>query len=88
MPDIKLQTVSEFLKGIFKEHDVSHRESPEITDSYDFVIDTGTSRIILKFKRHFWEDNTGENIVHHIQRQQTTLDKALSANNNASFPIG
>ena len=88
MSDIKLQTVSKYLAEAFKEHNVSHRESPEITDSYDFAIDTGTARIILKFKRRFWEDNTGESIVHYMQGQHTTIDRALLTNKDASFPIG
>ncbi len=88
MPEIKQQSVPKHLTKTFKQQAVSHQKSPEITGSYDFAIDTGTARIILKFGRAFWKDNSSNNIVRYLQNRQTAISKAISANKNKTLQMG
>ena len=47
MAETKKETVLNLLNNAYNEYHIDYREN-SITESYDFVIDTGTSRIFLK----------------------------------------
>lgn len=83
----QLQIIYKYLKDTYKEYNISYRKSPDITGSYDFAIDTGISRIILKISRKIWDDHNSEKTVQHLEGQQIIIRKALLDNQNASFLI-
>ena len=57
----KRETVLDFFNNGYNEYDVDYRVNT-ITESYDFVINTGTSRIFLKIGQKRWDDSNKSSI--------------------------
>ena len=78
----KKETVLDFFSIGFDEYQVDYREN-SITESYDFVIDTGTSRIFLKIGQKRWEDSNRSSIVDFLESKEEQIRKAVLDNQDA-----
>ena len=82
MAATKKETVLDFLNTGYQEYDVDYREN-SITESYDFVIDTGTSRIFLKIGQKRWDDSNRSSIIDFLESKEEQIRKVVSDNQNA-----
>ena len=57
MATTKKETVMDFFSSGYSDYDVDYREN-SITESYDFIINTGSSKILLKIGQKRWEDSS------------------------------
>ncbi|HCY83508.1 MAG TPA: hypothetical protein DHV36_00060 [Desulfobacteraceae bacterium] len=73
----KKDAALKFLNTICGEHDIDFREN-SITQSYDFLIDTGTEKIIIKIGEKRWDDSDSESIVDFLESKEEKIHKALS----------
>ena len=78
----KKETVLDFLNTGFNEYDVDYRENA-VTESYDFVIRTGTSKIFLKIGQKRWDDSNSSSIIDFLESKEEQIRKAVSDNQNA-----
>ena len=78
----KKETVLDFLNTGFNEYDVDYRENA-VTESYDFVIRTGTSKIFLKIGQKRWDDSNSSSIIDFLESKEEQIRKVVSDNQNA-----
>ena len=82
MSATKKETVIDFLSIDYKEYDVDYREN-SITESHDFIIDTGTSKIFLKIGQKRWNDSNSDSIVDFLESKEEQIQKVVLDNQNA-----
>ena len=82
MAATKKETVMDFFTIGYDEYDVDYREN-QITESYDFVIDTGTSRIFLKIGQKRWDDSNSDSIIDFLESKEEQIRKVVADNQDA-----
>mgnify|MGYP001812961845 CR=1 FL=1 len=82
MTETKKETVLNILNNANNEYDVDYREN-SITESYDFVIDTGTSRIFLKIGQKRWDDSNRSSIIDFLKSKEEQIRKVVLDNRDA-----
>jgi len=82
MAATKKETVLDFFNTGYNEYDIDYRENA-ITESYDFIIDTGTSRIFLKIDQKRWDDSNRSSIIDFLESKEEQIRKVVSDNQNA-----
>lgn len=82
MDKTKKATVLDFLNIGFNEYNVDYREN-SITESYDFIINTGTSRIFLKIGQKRWDDSNSAAIVNFLESKEEQIRKVVLDNQDA-----
>ena len=82
MDATKKETVLDFLNTGYNDYDVDYREN-SITESYDFVINTGTSRIFLKIGQKRWDDSNSSSIINFLESKEEQIRKAVLDNQDA-----
>ena len=82
MAATKKETVLDFLNIGYDEYDVDYREN-SVTESYDFVIDTGSSRIFLKIGQKRWDDSNSSSIVDYLESKEDQIRKVVLDNKDA-----
>ena len=78
----KKETVLDFFNTGYNEYHVDYREN-SITESYDFVISTGTSRIFLKIGQKRWDDSDRSSIIDFLESKEEQIRKVVLDNQNA-----
>ncbi len=76
MAETKKETVLNLLNNAYNEYHIDYREN-SITESYDFVIDTGTSRIFLKIGQKRWDDSNSNSILTFLKSKEEQIRKAV-----------
>jgi len=79
MAATKEETALDFLKNSFGKYNIDYREN-SITVSYDFIIDTGTAKVIIKIGEKRWEDSNSTSIVSYLQSKQEKIHETLLTN--------
>jgi len=82
MAATKKENVLDFLSTGYNEHDVDYREN-SITESYDFIIRTGTSRIFLKIGQKRWDDSDRFSIIDFLESKEEQIRKVVLDNKDA-----
>ena len=82
MTATKIETVLDFFNTGYNEYDVDYREN-SITESYDFIISTGTSRIFLKIGQKRWDDSNKSSIIDFLESKEEQIRKVVMDNQNA-----
>ena len=82
MASTKKETVLDYLNTGYEEYHVDYREN-SITESYDFVINTGTSRIFLKIGQKRWDDSNRSSIIEFLESKEDQIRKVVLDNQNA-----
>ena len=82
MAATKKETVLDFFNSGYNGYDVDYREN-EVTESYDFVINTGTSRIFLKIGQKRWNDSNSASIIDFLESKEEQIRKVVLDNENA-----
>jgi hypothetical protein len=82
MAATKKETVLDFFNTGFNEFHVDYRENA-ITESYDFVIKTGSSRIFLKIGQKRWDDSNSDSIINFLESKEEQIRKVVLDNQNA-----
>ncbi len=82
MAATKKETVMEFLKIGYDEYHVDYREN-SITESYDFIIHTGTSKILLKIGQNRWDDSNSSSILIFLESKEEQIRKVVLDNQDA-----
>jgi len=62
MTAIKKETVLAYFNNAYNEYHIDSREN-SITQSYDFIINTGIARIFIKIGRKRWDRSDNGSIV-------------------------
>lgn len=76
----KEETVLNFLnKTTRSEYNIDFRENI-ITLSYDFIIDTGNAKILIKIGQKRWDDSDSNSIISYLQSKKQKIEKALLTN--------
>jgi len=78
----KRETVLDFFNTGYNEYHVDYREN-SITESYDFIISTGTSRIFLKIGQKRWDDSNSSSILNFLESKDEQIRKVVLDNQNA-----
>jgi hypothetical protein len=78
----KKETVMNFLNTGHNEYHVDYREN-SITESYDFVIDTGKSRIFLKIGQKRWDESNSSSILNFLESKEEQIRKVVLENQDA-----
>ena len=82
MAATKKETVLDFFNSGFNEYHVDYREN-SVTESYDFVIKSGTSRIFLKIGQNRWDDSNRSSIIDFLESKEEQIRKVVLDNQNA-----
>jgi len=82
MAATKEKTVLDFINNTYNEYNIDPRENA-ITLSYDFIIDTGTAKIIMKIGRKRWDDSNNSSIVDYLKSKEEQIRNALLTNQDA-----
>ena len=82
MAATKKETVLDFFIISFNKYRVDYREN-SITESYDFVIKTGTSRIFLKIGQKRWDDSNSSSIINFLESKEEQIRKVVLDNQDA-----
>ena len=82
MAETKKETVLDFFNLGFNEYHVDYRENA-ITESYDFIIKTGTSRIFLKIGQKRWDDSNSDSIIDFLESKEEQIRKVVQDNQDA-----
>lgn len=82
MAEKKRDTVLDFFNTGYNEYHVDYREN-SITESYDFVISTGTSRIFLKIGQKRWDNSDKSSIIDFLESKEEQIRKVVLDNQNA-----
>ncbi len=82
MAATKKQKVLNYLNLDYSDYHVDYREN-SITESYDFVIHTGASKIFLKIGQKRWNDSDSSSIVEFLESKKDQISKVVSDNQNA-----
>ena len=78
----KRDTVLDFFNTGYNEYHVDYREN-SVTESCDFVISTGTSRIFLKIGQKRWDDSNRSSIIDFLKSKEEQIRKVVLDNQNA-----
>ena len=76
MTETKKETVLNLLNNANNEYHIDYREN-SITESYDIVIDTGRSRILLKIGQKRWDDSNSNSILNFLKSKEEQIHKAV-----------
>ena len=82
MATTKKENVLDFLSTGYNEYDVDYREN-SITESYDFIIKTGASRIFLKIGQKRWDDSDRSSIIDFLESKEEQIRKVVLDNQDA-----
>ena len=82
MAETKRETVLDFFNSGYNEYHVDYRENP-ITESYDFIIRTGKSRIFLKIGQKRWDDSNRYSIIDFLESKEEQIQKVVLDNQDA-----
>lgn len=82
MTATKEKTVLDFINNTYNEYNVDPRENL-ITVSFDFVIDTGTGKIIMKIGRKRWDESNARSIVNYLKSKEQQIRNALLTHQDA-----
>lgn len=82
MAATKRKTVLDFFRNGYDEYHVDYREN-SITESYDFIISTGASRIFIKIGQKRWDDSDRSSIVDFLESKEEQIRKVVSDDQNA-----
>lgn len=75
----KEKTVLDFLNNTtHSEYNIDFREN-SVTLSYDFIIDTGATKILIKIGQKLWDSSDAISIVDYLQTKEQKIHKALLA---------
>jgi hypothetical protein len=86
MAATKEETVLDFINNTYNEYNIDPRENL-ITLSYDFIINTGTAKIIIKIGRKRWDDSNKDSIVDYLKSKEQQIRDALLTNQDAILPM-
>ena len=86
MAATKEEAVLDFINNTYNEYNIDPREN-SITLSYDFIIDTGTAKIIMKIGRKRWDGSDNSSIVDFLKSKEQQIREALLINQNAILPM-
>ncbi len=86
MSATKQETALDFLNNTCGENNIDFRENT-ITLSYDFVIDTGTSKVIIKIGQKRWNDSDSRSIVTYLKSKEQQIQKALLTDQSEILPM-
>jgi hypothetical protein len=78
----KKETVLDFFNTGYNEYHVDYREN-SVTESYDFVINTGTSKIFLKIGQKRWDDSDSSSIIDFLESKEEHIRKVVLDNQDA-----
>ena len=76
MAATKKETVLDFLNIAYNEYHIDCRQN-SITESYDFVISTGTSKILLKIGQNRWDDSNSSSILNFLEPKEEQIRKVV-----------
>jgi hypothetical protein len=82
MAATKKETVLDFLNIGYEAYHVDYRENA-ITESYDFIINTGKSRIFLKIGQKRWDDSNRSSIINFLESKEKQIKKVVLDNKDA-----
>jgi hypothetical protein len=82
MAATKRETVLDFFNTGYNEYNVDFREN-SITESYDFIIRTGKSRIFLKIGQKRWDDSNRHSIIDFLESKEEQIRKVVLDNQDA-----
>jgi hypothetical protein len=82
MAATKKEIVLDFLNTGYNEYHVDYREN-SITESYDFIIRTGKSRIFLKIGQKRWDDSNRSSIINFLESKEEQIRKVVLDNQDA-----
>ena len=82
MAATKKETVLDFFNTGYNEYHVDYREN-SITESYDFIIRTGKSRIFLKIGQKRWDNSNRYSIIDFLESKEEQIRKVVSDNQDA-----
>jgi hypothetical protein len=82
MAATKKETVLDFLNIGYNEYYIDYREN-SITESYDFVINTGTSRIFLKIGQKRWDESNSSSIINFLESKEKQIREVVLDNQDA-----
>jgi hypothetical protein len=86
MAATKEEIVLDFINNTYNEYNIDPRENL-ITLSYDFIINTGTAKIIIKIGRKRWDDANKDSIVDYLKSKEQQIRDALLTNQDAILPM-
>jgi len=86
MAATKREIVLDFFNTGYDEYHVDYRENM-ITESYDFIINTESSRIFLKIGQKRWDDSNRSSIIDFLESKEDQIRKVVSENQNAILRI-
>lgn len=79
MATTKEETALNFLHKTYTEYHITFREN-SITQSYDFIIDTETAKVLIKIEQKRWDNLDSSSIVSYLQSKEQKIHKALLTN--------
>jgi hypothetical protein len=82
MASTKKETVLNFFNDGYDECHVGYREN-SITESYDFVIDTGESKVFVKIGQKRWKDSDKNSIIKFLESKDDQIREVVLENQNA-----
>ena len=82
MAATKKETVLDFLNIGYNGYHVGYREN-SITETYDFVINTGTSRIFLKIGQKRWDKSNSSSIINFLESKEEQIREVVLDNQDA-----
>jgi len=82
MASSKRETVLDFLNVGYDDYHVEYREN-SITESHDFVINTGTSNIFLKIGQKRWDDSNRSSIIEFLESNEDQIRKVVLDDHDA-----
>ena len=82
MAATKKETVLDFFNTGYNKYHVDYREN-SVTESYDFIIKTGKSRIFLKIGQKRWDDSNRFSIIDFLESKEEQIRKVVLENQNA-----
>jgi hypothetical protein len=78
----KKEIVMDFFNTGYNEYHVDYREN-SITESYDFIIRTGKSKIFLKIGQKRWDDSNRYSIIDFLESKEEQIRKVVLDNQDA-----
>ena len=82
MTATKTETVLDYFNTGYDEYGVDYREN-SITESYDFIISTGTSRIFLKIGQKRWDDSDISSLIDFLESKEEQIREVVLENQDA-----
>ena len=82
MAGTKKETVLHFFNENYDEYRVGYRRNA-ITESYDFIINTGKSRIFLKIGQKRWDESNKSSIIDFLESKEEQIREVVLDDQNA-----